>query len=201
MFTSVQPRQGVKLSSPAVVQTTDGLRAEKEELEKMINRLEGEVAATKTDLDQMTAQRDASVSEQDAIASRLDELMDTSAKEKALVEADRDDKDAQIESLEKELADVKETLEESNAQFIDSITTARNELDEKLSKETARAVAAETEITKVNTQAEAQKTRLDVEIAEKVAQIQQGDDLRSNLETEIAGLKKDLVARLEEASP
>ena len=124
MFTSVQPRQGVKLSSPAVVQTTDGLRAEKEELEKMINRLEGEVAATKTDLDQMTAQRDASVSEQDAIASRLDELMDTSAKEKALVEADRDDKDAQIESLEKELADVKETLEESNAQFIDSITTA-----------------------------------------------------------------------------
>ena len=88
---------GVKLSSPAAVQTTDGLRAEKEELEKMINRLEGEVAATKTDLDQMTAQRDASVSEQDAIASRLDELMDTSAKDKALVEADRDDKDAQIE--------------------------------------------------------------------------------------------------------
>ena len=191
---------GVKLSSPAAVQTTDGLRAEKEELEKMINRLEGEVAATKTDLDQMTAQRDASVSEQDAIASRLDELMDTSAKDKALVEADRDDKDAQIESLEKELADVKETLEESNAQFIDSITTARNELDEKLSKETARAVAAETEITKVNTQAEAQKTRLDVEIAEKVAQIQQGDDLRSNLETEIAGLKKDLELSQDEVS-
>ena len=179
-------------ASICCLQASDALRSENEELQKVINNLEADGASAKTDLQQVTAQYDQSVAESNELTAKIDELIDSSTKDKALLQADIDSKATAIASFEEEVDTLKATIESSNAEYLENITAARNELDEQLAKQVARAAAAETEITKVNTQAEALKSRLEVEVAEKAAQLKQAGEIRSAKETEVEQVKKEL---------
>lgn len=175
-----------------VGQSADTARSENEELQKVINNLEADGSSAKSDLEQVTAQQKQTIFELNEAYAKIDDLIDSSTKDKALLQTDIDDKAANAVSLEQEIDSLKQILETSNAELLENITAARNELDEEVAKQVARAAAAEAEITKVNTQAEALKSRLQVEIAEKAAQLKQAAELRTAGETALAQVKKEL---------
>eukprot|EP01044_Picomonas_judraskeda_P042705 COSAG03_NODE_22109_length_295_cov_0.790816_1_plen_78_part_10 len=71
---------------------SDGLRTENEDLQKVINGLEDEGAATKADLQQLTAQQEKSVAEITELTKQLDDLIESSTNDKAMLQADNDGK-------------------------------------------------------------------------------------------------------------
>jgi chromosome segregation ATPase len=167
-------------------------RSENEELQNVINSLEADSASAKSDLEQVSAQQKQTALELSEANAKIDDLIDASTTEKALLQADIDDKAASIESSKQEIDSLHQIIEASNADFMENITAARKELDEEVAKQIARAARAEAEIAKVNAQADALKSRLELEIAGKNAEIKQAAEVRITSETVLAQVKKEL---------
>lgn len=171
---------------------SDGLRTENEDLQKVINGLEDEGAATKADLQQLTAQQEKSVAEITELTKQLDDLIESSTNDKAMLQADNDGKASDIAAQQEEIESLKASIEKSDAQYVENITAARNELDEKLANQIARAATAEEEFTKVTTQAEALKSRLEAELAEAVVQQKQAAEVQAATDADLAQVKNEL---------
>ena len=171
---------------------SDGLRAENEDLQKVINGLEDVGAATKADLQQLTAQQEKSVAEITELTKQLDALIDSSTNEKAMLQADIDGKASDIAAQLEQIESLKASIEKSEAEYVENITAARNELDEKLANQIARAATAEEEFSKVTTQAEALKSRLEAELAEAAAQLKQAAEVQAATDADLAQVKNEL---------
>eukprot|EP01047_Picozoa_sp_COSAG01_P071553 COSAG01_NODE_11141_length_1998_cov_1.044234_1_plen_129_part_10 len=127
------------------LQALDDLRAEKELMEKTINSLEAEKARLATDVKQLTDAEKSSRDEATNMNKLHDDYVTTMTKDKGMLDAEIADKAATIDALEHEISDLKDMMEKNSDDYIANITDARNALSEQLSREKARAAAAEAE--------------------------------------------------------
>ena len=156
-----------------------------------INNVEQQAAQLQAEVNVAEAAAAQAAAERDDMNQRLDSAVNESQKDMKLLEAEIDDLKAQLASANQENANLSDVSEKANEEYMSNISAARNELSEKLAAETARANAADAEVTKVNTMSQELKLRLERDNAELKAQVEAADTLRRELEDTINGRTRD----------
>ena len=168
------------------------MKQENEKQQQLLNTLEGE----KNDLTASTKQAEDSrvlaETEAEGMRSKLGEFSAAAAKDKAVLQADVEDKAAAIDALEHELDDLKALNAQNSDDYIQNITESRSELSEIIADEKARAASAEAEVTKATTLGAEIQKRLDMQLAAKEAQHKQALEMVSEQKANIGELTDQL---------